>query len=125
ASSLMGDLGAIAVGGGSLYFVGSLTQGTTQTAGIFRVPLPGGVANNPVPLFATVNAYEMVADDNYVSFTVTNASAGYVARCPHNPGCASPPELIAPSLTPSPRFIAQDAVSIYWATSDSIVRVAK
>jgi hypothetical protein len=111
-TQLMGDEGAIAVGGGALFFSGSTYVNTTYVTGVFRVPLPNGVgAALPPKLSDSASAYDLVADDTYVYLS----SAGSIARCVVA-GCTTP-EVIAPGEGAT--SVAQDAVSIYWVSGGS------
>jgi hypothetical protein len=112
ATQLTGDLGALAIGGGALYFSGSVVvNSTTYKSAVFRVPLPNGVGATLPPTFldsSGVNA--MVADDTYVY--LADYSSGSLARCPVA-GCTTA-EVIAPG--DGPTALAQDAVSVYWVS---------
>jgi hypothetical protein len=128
AESFRGDIGAIAVGGGNVYFAGRPYLSGNYVSGIFRVPLPNGVGSAAPPIFADdLSVTGIVTDSNYVYFTADNS----VYRCRHS-SCATPPEIIAPNQD-SASAIAQDAVSIYWttygtpgmATTQTVMRLAK
>jgi hypothetical protein len=114
AEGLQGDISYIAVGGGAVYFGGSVWIAGAYEHGVFRLPLPNGVGSSDPPRFADLPPRGLIADDDYVYFT----SGSGVYRCPHA-GCATPPEVIAPGQS-SPDAITQDAVSIYWVTRGSL-----
>jgi hypothetical protein len=122
------DLYSIAVGGGAVYFARNIIlDATTTENGVVRLPLPNGVAGSSFPKFADASSVSaMVADDQYLYFSDTVGSSGYIARCPHS-GCPTP-EVVAPGLG-VPVAMAQDAVSIYWVNLTgnigSIQRLAK
>lgn len=105
-SGMTMEIGAMAVGGNSLYFSGF----TGETSAIFRVSLPYGT---PTPKkIADGPALGMVADERALYWS--DCEKGLIKRCSHSD--CSTPETIAFGQN-CPTAMAQDSVSVYWISS--------
>jgi len=126
ASGLTGERSSVAVASDAVFLAGRyLSKDATNLVvdGIFRIPLPSGLGDGPLPLYANVSGIaEMVVVGDQLYWSNTNQ--GLIQRCPLA-GCSSPEIIWNQSGF---RFKHQGA-SFYWATFvgglHSIVRVAK
>lgn len=97
-----------------------LTGATAGKSQILGIPLPNGIGDGALPVFATAGATgrALAVDDSGVYWTEQSASDGAIRHCPLS-GCEGEPEIIAPSA--APWAITTDAKAIYWSTSDGFV----
>src|SRR6478736_6681625 len=121
ASSMKGDISYLAIGGSALFFAGNIaitgSNPLMTTTAILRAPLPNGLSPGAQPKFADAkNVRGIEADDKYLYFADESGSQGTISRCPIA-GCPTP-ETIVPGLY-TPNLGAQDASSIYFASSSS------
>jgi hypothetical protein len=121
ASTMRGDISYLAIGGSALFFAGNIaitgSNPLMTTTAILRAPLPNGLSAGVQPKFADAKSVRgMAADDQYLYFADEVGSQGSVLRCPI--AACPTPETIVPGLY-APALGAQDAVSIYFASSAS------
>lgn len=121
ASSLKGDISYLAISGATLYFAGNIaitgSNPLMTTSAILSAPLPNGLGPGAQPQFAAAkNVRGMEADSKYLYFADESGSQGAISRCPV--AACPTPETIVPGLY-SPNLGAQDADSIYFASSSS------